>query len=142
MPTRKAQATWQGKLKDGKGSMDTGSGGCRGDYSAGSRFADDQGTNPEELLGAAHAGCFSMALSHVMDESGIEAKKIDTSAAVKIEQADGGYRISAIDLHTQVAAEDLDESQLKKFAEDARDNCPVSKVLGDVNISVDAKLVS
>jgi osmotically inducible protein OsmC len=141
MPTRKAQANWEGTLTEGTGTMKPGSFDYEGKFNAGSRFEDKPGTNPEELLGAAHAGCYSMSLSKTLDTAGHKPEKVDTTATVELEKAGDGYRIASINLKTKVKAEGLNDGDLKKFAETARDECLVSKALGSVNINVDYELM-
>ncbi len=134
--TRKASAQWLGSGKEGKGTLSTPSGGLdKTKYSAGSRFADEKGTNPEELIGAAHAGCFSMKLAFVFQEAGITPESIDTEAKVIFE--DG---IKEIVLTTKVKAPGVDQAKFMEMANDAKENCPVSQVL-KAKISLDASLV-
>ena len=138
MPTRSADAQWNGTLEDGSGSMSFGS--YEGTYSAPSRFEDAEGTNPEEMLGAAHAGCFSMALSLVLGEEGFEAESIDTNAQVTIEQDGEGFAISTIRLTTEAEVPGIDEETFRSLAQAAKEACPVSKALAGVSISLEAKL--
>jgi osmotically inducible protein OsmC len=140
MPTRTAQASWEGTLEGGKGSMSTGNGGCRAEFSAGSRFGESKGTNPEEMIGAAHAGCFSMALSHGLSQAGHEVKQVSTKASVQLEKSSDGFRIRSVNLATEAEVPGLGEQEFSKFAEDAKTNCPVSKALNGVEIGLDAKL--
>ena len=142
MPVRKASAVWNGSLKDGSGSMKLASGAYEGPYSFGSRFEEAAGTNPEELIGAAHAGCFSMALSAGLGKSGYEAKRVETSARVHLEKVGEGFEITRIELTTQAEVPGLDEATFQKHANGAKENCPVSKVLAAAEISLDATLVS
>ena len=141
MPVRNANAVWEGDLKEGKGKMKLGTGAYIGSYSAGSRFADDVGTNPEELIGAAHAGCFSMALSKILGDEGFKTDKIDTIAKVTLEKQDQGFTIVSSELTTEGDVRDIDESKFIEFAEKAKENCPVSKALAGVKITLNAKLV-
>lgn len=139
---RHASAHWQGGLKDGQGTVSTQSGVLeRQQYSFGTRFEDGQGTNPEELIGAAHAGCFSMALSMVLGESGMTADSIDTKATVTLEEVAGGFEISAIHLDLVAKIPGADRAEFEKAANAAKDNCPVSKLM-KANITLDAKLES
>ena len=140
MPVRNASAVWEGNLKDGKGKMKLGSGAFEGTYSFTSRFEDGQGTNPEELIGAAHAGCFSMALSHGLDQAGHTVKRVETSARVTLEKREDGFRIVSVHLNTVGDVPGIDEATFREHAEDAKKNCPVSRALGGTNITMDAKL--
>lgn len=139
---RSASATWYGGLKDGKGEVSTESGVlATTPYSFATRFEDEKGTNPEELIGAAHAGCFSMALSMILAEAGIESKRIDTEARVTLDPVDGGFAITGIHLETRVEAPGADPAAFEKAANDAKEGCPVSEVL-DAEITLDATLVN
>ena len=140
MPARTATARWEGGLKDGKGTMRLGSGAFEGQYSFSSRFEEGTGTNPEELIGAAHAGCFSMALSGGLERAGHTANSIDTSARVHLEPGDGGFRIARIDLTTTADVPGIDQASFREAAETAKANCPVSKALTGVDIQLDARL--
>jgi lipoyl-dependent peroxiredoxin len=142
MPTRKAEAIWEGNLKEGRGTMKFGSGAFEGNYSAASRFADGAGTNPEELIGAAHAGCFSMALALLLDKAGAIPERIQTNAKVKIEKAGEGFKITTIDLETEARVQGIDEKQFLEQAEAAKKGCPVSQALAGVDIRLNAKLVA
>jgi len=141
MPVRKAEAVWYGGLTDGKGTMKFGSGAYEGAYSFASRFADGSGTNPEELIGAAHAGCFSMALSLFLGNSGYKPEHIKTSAKVHIEKAGEGFRITVIELETEVKAPGIDEKTFLEQAELAKKGCPVSQALTGVEIRLKATLL-
>ena len=125
-----ASARWQGSLEEGSGSMTTGTG-LGGNFSRASRFADGEGTNPEELIGAAHAGCFSQFLSLLLSQNGTPPNAIDTTARVSIVVGDDGPNINRIDLTTVVDV-DLDEATIVDFAEKAKVGCPVSKALSGV----------
>lgn len=140
MPVRKAEATWEGDLPNGSGTMKMG--GWEGPYSATSRFQEGSGTNPEELLAAAHAGCFSMAFSKVLSDGGHIPNRIHTTARVHIEKGDAGYSVTRVELSTEVDVSDVDESNLKSAAEDAKNNCPVSNLFKGAEISVNARLSS
>lgn len=129
MPVRKASATWNGDLAQGEGTMRLGSGAFEGGYSAGSRFEEAPGTNPEELIGAAHAGCFSMALAHVLGQAGHSPDRIDTSARVHIERQDDGFAITLIELDTTGVVPGIDEATFRENAEKAKEGCPVSQAL-------------
>ncbi len=142
MATRTAKAHWNGSLGEGSGTMALGSGAYEGPYSSQSRFADGSGTNPEELIGAAHAGCFSMALSLVLGEGGNEPESIDTDAKVSLVKDGDGFKISKIALTTRGRVQGLDEAAFKEAADAAKAGCPVSKALAGVDITVDATLES
>lgn len=141
MVTRTAEAEWRGSLKDGDGSVKLGSGAFQESYSFRSRFENGAGTNPEELLGAAHAGCFSMALSLVLGESGFTPRRIATTAEVDIKPSDGGFAITAIRLKTEAEVPGIDAQAFARCAEAAKRGCPLSKALAAVEIALDARLV-
>jgi lipoyl-dependent peroxiredoxin len=139
---RKGSAVWKGGLKDGKGTVSTQSGAIKEmQYSFGARFESGAGTNPEELIGAAHAGCFSMALSMILGEAGMKADSIATTATVSLEQKDGGFAITAIHLDVVAKIPGADAKAFEKAANAAKAGCPVSKVL-NAQITMDAKLES
>ena len=139
---RHASAHWQGGLKDGKGTVSTQSGVLeKQQYSFGTRFENGKGTNPEELIGAAHAGCFSMALSMVLGESDMTADSIDTKATVSLDETDSGFEISAIHLDLVAKIPGADKAEFEKAANAAKENCPVSQVL-NAKVTLDAKLES
>jgi lipoyl-dependent peroxiredoxin len=140
MPARTATARWEGGLRQGKGTMRLGSGAFEGQYSFSSRFEEGTGTNPEELIGAAHAGCFSMALTAGLERAGHTASSIETSARVHLERADSGFRISRIELDTTAAVPGIDDAAFQEQAEAAKADCPVSKALAGVDIQLDARL--
>jgi len=140
MPTRKAHARWEGTIKDGKGTVDFGNGAFKGPYSFGSRFADGAGTNPEELLGAAHAGCFAMALSLILGEAGFTPDYIDATAHVTIDRQDGGFKITKSHLVCKAAGQNLDQATFAQHAETAKANCPVSQALAGTAITLEATL--
>lgn len=140
MPARTATARWERGLKDGAGSMRLGGGAFEGQYSFSSRFEEGAGTNPEELIGAAHAGCFSMALSAGLEKAGYTPNSVETTANVHLSPADGGFRISRIELRTIGDIPGIDAAAFAEQAEAAKENCPVSKALAGVEIAVDAKL--
>lgn len=141
MPTRKAQAQWQGGLQDGRGHLKGESGKVDADYSFGTRFEDQPGTNPEELLGAAHAGCFSMALSAFLEKANFKPESVETNAEVEIQKAGEGFAISRITLRTQAKVPGIDETAFRQHAEDAKTNCPVSQALAGVDIQLEADLI-
>jgi osmotically inducible protein OsmC len=140
MAVRTADARWEGSLQDGTGTMRLGSGAFEGRYSFASRFEEGPGTNPEELIGAAHAGCFSMALSGALSRAGTPPTSISTSARVHIERGDAGFGITRIELATEAEVPGLDEAGFKEQAETAKATCPVSKALAGTEITLDAKL--
>ena len=142
MATSNATATWEGKLREGKGTFKAQSGAFSGAFSFGTRFGGAKGTNPEELIAAAHAGCFSMALSATLEKEGHPVARIETRAAVTIETVDGAPQVtrSALDVRGKVPG--IDEATFQAAAESAKKNCPVSKALqGNVEITMEAKLV-
>ena len=142
MPVRTADARWEGNLPDGKGTMRFGGGAFEGQYSFSSRFEDGAGTNPEELIAAAHAGCFSMALSNGLAKAGHTPTRVDTTASVHLEKVEGGFGITRIDLRTEAEVPGIDEATFKEQAQTAKANCPVSKALAAVEITLDASLVA
>jgi osmotically inducible protein OsmC len=141
MATRTAEAVWEGNLRDGTGRVKLGSGGYEGPYSFRSRFEDGAGTNPEELLGAAHAGCFSMALSAALSKAGFTARRIQTSVRVHLEKVGDGFKITRIQLDTDAEVPQLDAKAFLEHAEGAKKSCPVSVALAGVEISLNARLV-
>lgn len=142
MPVRTANARWEGSIGDGKGTMAFGSGAYEGSYSVPSRFEDGEGTNPEELIAAAHAGCFSMALSAALTRAGTPPNRVETSAAVHIEKVGEGWEITKIELTTEAEVPGIDQADFIQVAEGAKENCPVSKALGGVGeVTLEAKLV-
>jgi len=139
---RKASAAWEGGIKDGKGTISTESKVLSAaPYSFGTRFESAPGTNPEELLGAAHAGCFSMALSLMLGEAGIRPERIDTTAIVTLERQEGGFTITKVHLDVAVRAAGADRGKFEAAAKKAKENCPLSKVLR-AEITMDAKLAA
>ncbi|MCB2169217.1 MAG: OsmC family protein [Deltaproteobacteria bacterium] len=140
MPTSNAQAKWEGTLQKGKGTMSVGSGAFEGAYSYATRFEDAPGTNPEELIGAAHAGCFSMALSMLLEKAGHPPREIRTKADVKLEQVDDGFAITHIRLQTEADVPGMNADDFQEQAEAAKNGCPVSKALAGVTIDLKANL--
>ena len=138
MPIRNASATWNGTLKEGAGTMKLGSGAFEGAFSHASRFADGTGTNPEELIGAAQAGCFSMFLSSLLTKAGFVPTSIATNAKVHLGD---GPTITLIELETQAVVPNLDESTFQEKVDEAKKNCPISKALASVELKVNATLV-
>jgi lipoyl-dependent peroxiredoxin len=140
MPVRQANAQWNGNLKEGSGTFKLGSGGMGGNYSFGTRFEEQPGTNPEELIAAAHASCFSMALSAGLGKNGFEPKSVATIAKVTLEKVDQGFKITRIHLSTEADVPNIDEKTFREHAENAKKGCPVSQALAATNIELDAKL--
>lgn len=138
MAIRTSSAEWKGTLKGGAGTMKLGSGAWEGPFTFASRFESGQGTNPEELVGAAQAGCFSMFLAALLTEAGYTPTSVRTTAAVHLE---AGPTIARIDLATEVAVPGLDDKTLQQHAENAKRNCPVSKALAGPQITLSAKLL-
>ncbi|MBN9556034.1 MAG: OsmC family protein [Alphaproteobacteria bacterium] len=141
MVKRISDAEWRGDLPAGSGTVKLGSGAFDGPYSYKSRFEDGSGTNPEELLGAAHAACFSMALSLALSQAGHIPTRVHTRATVSFGPVPGGFAISRIDLETEGAVPGIDAATFQKFAEGAKAGCPVSKALTGVDIGLTAKLL-
>ena len=136
----KASAQWQGSLKDGSGTLSTGSGALANKpYSFKTRFEGEPGTNPEELIGAAHAGCFSMAFSMILGQAGFTPEKIATTATVSLEPKDGGFAITSSHLDVEATIPGIDEATFQDLAAKAKAGCPVSKAL-NTEITMDAKL--
>ena len=140
MPGRNAQAVWKGDLQSGSGNVKLGSGAYDGQYSFKSRFEDGTGTNPEELLGAAHAGCFSMALSASLSRQGFKVNSVDTTATVHLEKGESGFSISRIELVTKGNVEGIDEAKFKQEAEATKSSCIVSRALSAVPMTITASL--
>lgn len=141
MPIRKANAEWNGTLSRGNGKIFSDSGSVKAPYSFLSRFENGSGTNPEELLGAAHAGCFSMALAMLLEQSGFIPNKIFTSAHVHIDKGKNGFVISTIELETQCQINGIDEKTFAEKTEAAKKGCPVSMALASTNITLKARLL-
>ncbi len=140
MPTRTAHAEWNGPIDSGQGTMSFGSGAYEGPYSFESRMQNGTGTNPEELIGAAHAGCYSMALSGVLNADGHTPESISTDAAVTFEQQGEGWAITGIELTTKGRVPGMDEDAFRQAAEAAKENCPVSVALKATPITLNASL--
>jgi osmotically inducible protein OsmC len=141
MAVRKSEAEWKGDLLKGQGTMKLGSGAFEGSYSFPSRFESGQGTNPEELIGAAHAGCFSMALSAGLGKAGFTPTRIHTTATVHLEKVGEGFAITRIELESEAQIPGIDDKTFQEQAEAAKKGCPVSKALAGPQISLKAKLV-
>lgn len=139
--TRSANAVWQGGLREGKGDMRVGSGAFDVPFSFKTRFGDTPGTNPEELIGAAHAGCFSMAFSGALEGAGFTPERVATVAKVTVNQVEGGFAVTKIELHMEAKVPGIDEATFQQVAANAKANCPISKALAAVpEITLDAKL--
>ncbi len=141
MIVRTSSAQWQGDLKQGKGSLELGSGVYKGPYSFRSRFADGTETNPEELIAAAHAACYSMALAHGLSSAGHVPTSVKTSAKVHLEQQGAGFAITLIELVTEAAVPGLDNAAFQKAAEETKQGCPISKALSATQMTLTAKLL-
>lgn len=139
---RKASAQWSGGLKDGKGTISTDSGVLADtQYSFGTRFEEGKGTNPEELIAAAHAGCFAMALSGQLDNAGMKAERINTIATVTLEKTDAGFTVTSVHLDVNVRIPGADRRAFETAANNAKTGCPISRLL-NTKITMDAKLES
>jgi osmotically inducible protein OsmC len=142
MPTSNAVATWEGTLREGKGTFKAQSGAFSGAFSFGTRFEGKKGTNPEELIAAAHAGCFSMALSAALEKAGHPVTRVETRASVTIETVDGAPTITRSALEVRGKVPGIDQAAFQQAAEGAKKNCPVSKALqGIAQVTLEAKLV-
>jgi osmotically inducible protein OsmC len=142
MPTHKAEAEWKGNLAQGSGRLKVGSGAFDGPYSFKSRFEEGQSaTNPEELIGAAHAGCFTMALTAQLSRKAITPTRIHTAAKVHLEKIGDAFAITKIELDTEAQIPGIDDATFQKLALDAKQNCPVSKALAGTTIHLNAKLL-
>jgi osmotically inducible protein OsmC len=141
MAVRRAEARWEGGLKDGKGRIKFGEGLFDGPYTWASRFEEESGTNPEELIGAALAGCFSMALSSDLGKAGYTSRTIQTSAEVHLDRVEGKARITRIRLDTEAEVPEISAEQFQEIAEGAKKGCPVSVALGSVEIEMEARLL-
>jgi osmotically inducible protein OsmC len=137
---RKGSARWQGGLRDGRGTVSTASGVLSdAQYSFGTRFEEGAGTNPEELIAAAHAGCFSMALSKQLEDAGLKADEINTTATVSLEKTDAGFTITRVHLNVSARIPDADQSKFEAATQNAKAGCPVSRLL-NAEITMDARL--
>ncbi len=142
MPVRKAEARWEGGLKGGRGTVRLGSGAFEGAYSFTSRFEEGMGTNPEELIAAAHAGCYSMAFSADLERAGFPPTSVETTAKVRFEKLDVGWRITGIMLVSRAVVPGIDEEMFMEVAQGAKTGCPISNALKAIEITLDAKLVN
>jgi osmotically inducible protein OsmC len=142
MPTRTADASWEGSFTEGNGTMRMASGAYEGPYSFTSRFEEGEGTNPEELIAAAHAGCFSMALAAELGKAGHDPESVESEAVVHIEKEGEGFAIKRIELRTRARVPGISDEQFQEVAEGAKKGCPVSQALAAVeSIDLDARLV-
>ena len=141
MPIRNASATWNGNLKEGNGNFKGSSGAIQGSYSFGTRFENNPGTNPEELIAAAHAACFSMALSAGLGKNGFNPQRVSTTAAVSIDKVETGFKITKIKLTTEASVPGVDSAKFQEIANATKAGCPVSGALSAVPIELEAKLV-
>jgi osmotically inducible protein OsmC len=142
MPVRNANAVWNGNLKNGKGTMKLGSGAFEGQYSFQSRFEEGTGTNPEELIGAAHAGCYAMAFSNELAEAGYEPDSVETDADVDFAVVNGNPTIKSVTLNVNASVPEIDEDTFNELANGAKENCPVSRALSGVDIKLNTALNS
>ena len=140
MPIRKADAEWTGGLKGGKGTMAFASGAYEGQYSFSSRFEEGTGTNPEELIAAAHAGCFSMQFAALLEAAGHVPDRVATTAQVHLDPDGGGFTVTRIHLRTEAQVPGIDDGEFQTAADEARRTCPVSRLLTGAEITVDATL--
>ena len=141
MTTSNAEAVWEGVLRSGRGHFKAGSGAFEGDYSFATRFESARGTNPEELIAAAHASCLSMALSGILEKKGSPPNRLSTRASCTVEKVGEGFRITRMRLEVRGKVPGLDEAAFRKAAEDAKQGCPVSAALqGNVQLELDARL--
>ncbi len=140
MPARSAEAQWKGNLPEGSGTMSFGSGAFEGQYSFASRFEEGEGTNPEELIAAAHAGCYSMFLANVLSEAGHEPDSVQTTAKISLEKGDDGFSITRSDLASKVTVSGLEDAEFQEHANTAKEGCPVSRALGAIEIGLDAQM--
>src|SRR2546423_10135055 len=143
MPTRKSSAVWEGGLKDGKGSYNVGSGAVGGAYNFGSRFEEEAGSNPEELLAAAEAACYSMALSGGLEKNGTPPKRISTNAECTVEKVDAGFQITTMRLDVTATVPNIDNPKFQEIAKATLMGCPVSKAFtgGSMKLELNARLV-
>lgn len=139
MAVRKAKAEWKGDFKDGAGTVTSESGALDAFYSAPSRFEEGDGTNPEELIGAAHAGCFSMAFALGLSQAGHPPESVATEASVHLEKQEGGFAITRIDLDCVVQIDEIGDEEFQNLANEAKKGCPISKALAAVDIHLDVR---
>lgn len=142
MPERKATAEWKGTLKEGEGAIALGSGVFSGPFSFETRFEEAAGTNPEELLGAALAGCYAMALNAALEKEGVPAKRVRAEAKVFLGKDEGGFKINRIDLETEGEVDGLDQAKFSELAERTKQTCIISRALAATDITLKARLIS
>ena len=141
MPIRTSSARWSGNLTEGSGTIRTGKGGFEGNYSFKSRFEEGEGTNPEELIAAAHSGCFSMAFSKGLADAGHTPTSVETTAKVHLDKTDAGMTVTRIDLESVVDAPGIEDGEMQKIAQGAKENCPISRLLSPgAEITLTARL--
>lgn len=141
MPIRTADAVWQGDLQKGKGNMKFGGGAFDGQYNFSSRFEEGKGTNPEELIAAAHAGCFSMALSAGLAKNGFNPEQVSTTAKVHINKVEAGFKITLIELNCEAKVPGVEDAKFQEIAAGTKTGCPVSQALASVEVKLNAKLI-
>jgi osmotically inducible protein OsmC len=141
MAVRTAKASWKGGLTDGKGTMALGSGAFEGSFSFNTRMGDEPGTNPEELIGAALAGCYTMALNATLEKEGSQPNSVRTDAKVHFGKDGAGFAITRIDLHTEADIDGIEDEKFQQIAQEVKKQCPVSKALTGTEITLDAKLI-
>jgi osmotically inducible protein OsmC len=141
MPTRNAQATWTGNLKEGNGNIKLASGAFEGKYSFGTRFEGAPGTNPEELIAAAHSACYSMALAAGLGKNGFNPQSVHTTAAVTLDKVGEGFKITKIKLVSEAKVPNIDNAKFQEIAAATKTGCPVSQALSATPIELEAKLV-
>ncbi len=141
MPVREGSASWKGGVKKGKGTIKVGRGGANRSFDAASRFGEGRGTNPEELIGAAHAGCFSMAFASILARAGFAASRISTMGKVNLEQEDEGFRISSVVLECEAVIPGISRADFERLATEAKETCPVSRALAGTKIHMKIRLV-
>lgn len=141
MAVRTSEATWEGNLKEGKGKMKVGAGAYEGPFSFASRFESGSGTNPEELIAAAHAGCFSMALSAGLGKNGFNPKRVKTVAKAHLEKVGEGFKITRIELNSEAEVPGIDKAKFNEIAEATKKGCPVSQALAGTEIVLNATLL-
>jgi osmotically inducible protein OsmC len=143
MSTRNGSAEWRGDLQSGTGTMTVGDGAFEGPYSFDSRFGEGSGTNPEQLIAAAHAGCFSMALSNILSSAGHTPESVRTSARIQLRNVDGAPTLTRVDLETEGRVPGIDQQEFERYADEAKTNCPVSRALAGIpEMAVEATLIS
>ena len=142
MAERKATAEWKGSLKEGEGKIALGSGAFEGSFSFNTRMGDEPGTNPEELIAAALAGCYAMALNATLEKKGTPARNVNVETNVHFGKDDAGFKISRIDLSAEVAVDGIDDDSFQEIAKQVKETCPVSKALAAVEITLNARLAN